>query len=71
MPSKKKFFVRVCIKCVKTAKKYIKNVTLKLLAREDPFRLIDLKIESVYKNWAQILDKCDPKKQKQHIRINA
>ena len=63
MPSKK-ISVCVCIKCVKTAKKYIKNLTLKLLAREDRFGLRDLKIESVYKNWAQIFGKCDPKKTK-------
>ena len=31
----------------------------------------DLEIESDYTNWTQILDRCDPKKQKTQTRINS
>ena len=37
MPSKKKFFSCVCIKCFKSAKKNTKNVKFKLLTNKDTF----------------------------------
>ena len=52
---KKFLFFCVCIKWVKSAKKHIKNVKLK--------------IESDYHNWVQIFDKFDPVKQKYRYEL--
>ena len=66
MPSKKVYFFScVYIKCFKSTKKNITNVKLKLLTKEDAFWVNrrDLELVSDVANWAQIFDKCDPKKQ--------
>ena len=69
MPSKKNFFSCVCIKCFKSAKKNTKKWSWNYWQRNRK----DLEVESDLANWAQIFDKCDPKKQKyrQELTRNA
>ena len=69
MPSN--FFLCVCIKCGKSAKKHTKNAELKLLTTENIFGLIEgIQKQLDYDNWAQMFDKCDPRKTKIQTRIN-
>ena len=67
---KKLFFSCAYIKCFKSAKKNMKNAKLRLLTIEDKK---ELEVKSDVANWAQIFDKCDPKKQKyrQELTPNA
>ena len=60
MPSRKKIFSYVCIKCSKSAKKDTKNAELKLLAKKRYFWVNSKDVG----NWAQMFDKCNPEKQK-------
>ena len=66
MSSKKIFFSCVCIKWFKSAKKRYEKCEVEIIEKRRYFWLIrkDLEIESGVDNWAQIFDKCDPKKQK-------
>ena len=61
-------FSCVCIKCFKSAKKQKNNEKCKV-GNIDKKRYFwvnrkDLEVELDIANWAQIFDKCDPKKQK-------
>ena len=56
----------MCIKWFKSAKKRDEKCEVEIIEKRRYFWLIrkDLEIESGVDNWAQIFDKCDPKKQK-------
>ena len=59
---KKIFFSCVCIKCFKSAKKNTKMWSWNYWQRNR--KDLEVEVESDLANWAQIFDKCDPKKQK-------
>ena len=60
------FLLCVCIKWVKSAKKHTKKCEVETIDKGRYFWINrrDFEAESDYDNWAQIFDKCDPKKQK-------
>ena len=66
MPSKKNFFFLCMYKILQISKKGYKKCKIEIIKNERYFLVNrkDLEVESDVANWAQIFDKCDPKKQK-------
>ena len=70
MPSKNFIFLRVYEMC-QISKEACKKCEIETTHEERYFWINrrDLEIESDYKNWAQIFDKCHPKKQKRRYKL--
>ena len=66
MPSKKIFFFLCMYKMVQISKEGYKKCEVEIIDKGRYFWVNrkDLEVESDVANWAQIFDKCDPKKQK-------
>ena len=63
---KKNSFFLCMYKMVRISKEEYKKCEIKIIDKEKYFWVNrkDLEIESDVSNWAQVLDKCDPEKQK-------
>ena len=69
MPSKKKIFFFLCMyKMLQISKEEYEKCEVEIIDNGIYFWVNrkDLEIESDVANWAQIFDKCDPKKAKIH-----
>ena len=66
MPSKKLILFLCMSKMVQISKEGYKTCEVEIIDKERYFWVNrkDLEVESDVANWAQIFDKCDPKKQK-------
>ena len=73
MPSKKFIFFLCINKMVKISQEEYEKCEVEIIDKGRYFWVNrkDLEVESDVANWAQIFDKCDPKKTKMQTRTNA